>query len=194
MAIKGAQHGIRGRGSYNVGVRLEGDVIKFNLLTSSLSPLLAASVLSAQHDFARDYKDKVKQNIIEGGKRFHYPPHSTKYSRYKARLGGPSRLLYWSGAMANSIEIKATKDGKNFTVGIPKGENRPSYGKGDNNRLSISEYANILEHGRPPYMPARPVFSDTFREQMGGLKGLKKAIETGIILNMGKLGYRVNKV
>lgn len=194
MAIKGARHGIRGRGSYNVGVRLEGNFIKFNYLTNNANFILASAAIGAQKEFAEDYRDKVKQNIREGGKRFHYPPHSPKYRKYKERLGGGTRLLFWSGAMADAIEIKPLRKGKTFTVGIDKSARRETYGKGDKNKLSISDYANVLEHGRPPYMPARPVFSDTFRKQMGGLKGLKRSIEVGIIKRMGTKGIMVNKL
>jgi len=194
MAIKGARHGVRGRGSYNVELKLEGQIFKFNLLTRQADVLLVTAAMTAQHDFARKYRDKVEENIRNGGKRFHYPPHSTKYAKWKAKLGGSSRLLYWSGAMAGSVVIRTEKSGTRFAVGIEKGAKRGEYGGSDRAALSVSDYANILEQGRPPYMPARPVFADTFREHMGGMKGLKRAIEKGIILKMGKKGIMVNKL
>ncbi len=194
MAIKNAAHGIRGRGSYNVGVKLEGQIFKFNYLTQHSDVLLASAAMTAEHNFARSYKKKVIENIKNGGKRFHYPPHSDKYTKYKSKLGGGGSLLFWSGTMANSVIIKTEKSGTRFSVGIESGAKRSSYGGSDKNRLSVSDYANVLEHGRPPYMPARPVFSDTFKQTMGGMKGLKKTIELGVITNMAKAGIRVNKL
>lgn len=195
MAIQGIRPGIRGRGSYNVDVKLEGDIFKFNFLTNNVNILLATAAMSAQHKFASNYKKKIKENILNGGKRFHYPPHSPAYRKWKTKSGGPSRLLYWGGTMANSVIIKVTGDGTKFSVGIEKGVKRSDYPGTDNNRLTVSEYANVLEHGRPSVgLPARPVFADTFKEHMGGLKGLKKAMELGIIKQFGKTGIIVNKI
>jgi len=194
MAIIGAQHGVRSRGYYNVEVKLEGQIFRFNFLTNHIDKLLVGAAIAAQKEFAEKYARKVKENILNGGKRFHYPPHSSKYRKWKTRSGGPSRLLYWSGTMANSVRVIPYNKGKHFSVGIPRGTKRQDYPGSDNNRLTVSEYANVLEHGRPPYMPARPVFSDTFRETMGGMTGLKKAIEAGIILRLGRNGYLVSKL
>lgn len=195
MAIQGIRPGLRGRGSYNVEVKLEGDIFRYDFLTSNVDVLLVASAMSAEHEFARQYKEKVKENIRNGGKRFHYPPHSPKYSKWKSRLGGGNALLVWSGAMADAVIVKSSVDGTRFSVGIEKGTKRGDYGGSDKNRLTISEYANVLEHGAYSRgVPARPVFADTFREHMGGLKGLKRAIEVGIIKGMGKKGIIVNKL
>ena len=67
MAIKGAQHGIRGRGSYNVQVKLEGQILKFNYITQHVNILLAAAAINAQRKFATKYRDKVIENIKNGG-------------------------------------------------------------------------------------------------------------------------------
>jgi len=194
MAIKGAAHGIRGRGSYNVTVKLEGQIFKFNFLTQHSNILLAAAARSSQKAFARSYQKKVIENIKSGGKRFHYPPHSAKYKKWKAKLGGGGSLLFWGGTMAQSVVIKHAAGGTRYSVGIEQGAKRGSYGGSDKARLSVSDYANVLDHGSHPYMPARPVFSDTFKEHMGGMKGLKKAVEIGVIKHMAKAGIRVIKL
>ena len=192
MAIKGASHGVRGRGSYNVGVKLEGQIFKFNYLTQHTDVLLAGAARGAQKSFAEAYRDAVIKNIKNGGKKFHYKGHSPGYAKYKAKKGGGSRMLYWDGLMAKSVIIKDSANKTRYAVGIESND-KPGYHTAENT-LTVSEYANILEHGRPPYMPARPVFGDTFKETMGGMKGLKRHIEVGVISHMAKAGIRVNRI
>lgn len=195
MAIKGIRPGVRGRGSFNVEVKLEGQITKFRYLTNHANILLASSAIAAQRGFAYEYKEKVIENIKNGGKRFGYPPHSPKYASWKSRKGGPSSLLFWSGAMANAVEVRTTNNKSGYVVGIQKGVSRGKYHSTDNNRLTISEYANVLEHGAYSRgIPARPVFSDTFKEHMGGLKGLKNYLELNLISSFAKKGIIINKL
>jgi len=193
--ILGAQHGFRARGGFNVGIRLEGNYYRLNQLLSSLDVRIAAIASGAQMKFAKKYEEKVKANIRTGGKRFGYPGHSLGYAYYKQKHGGPSSLLMWSGAMHNAITIKKLAAGR-VGVGIPKNEKRESYHSSDNNRLTISEYANVLEHGTRGGLniPARPVFSDTFIKDMKGMKGLKTFLETNIMLGLRVQGIPVSKI
>lgn len=196
MAIKGAKHGVTGRGSYNVGFTMEGNWGRFASLVDSSPILLTMAAREGQKKFAEEYRDSVKSTIRTGGKRFGYKPLGQKYLQYKNRKGGSSRLLVWSETMLNSISIIYNRESSRWMVGIEKGLKRPNYPKepSSGNRLQVHEYANILEHGRPPYMPARPFFSDTFRKTMGGKRGLKTMMELHIIKRLSAAGIIVNKM
>lgn len=193
MAIKGAMKGLRMRGTFNVDIRLEGDWVKFNQLMSSMDILMVMAGRKGQKAFAEEYRDKVKKNIRTGGRRFGYPQNSPTYLRRKLQQGGSSGTLMWSGAFLNAVEIVKNSRGTHWGVGIPKGIKRPDYHASDRNRLQVHEIANISEHGIPPRQPARPVFSDTFRKDMKGKKGMKRAMELSIIKTFGAKGFRVNK-
>lgn len=184
---------LRGRGSFNVEVNLSGNWVMFNNIVDNTNILLAIAAREGQRQFAEEYRDNVKGNIATGGKRFGYPPNSPGYIRWKLDRGGPSTVLNWSRAFYGSVEVRENTTGSRFMVGIPKGERRPYYHRNDKNRLTIAEYANVLEHGTDK-IPARPVFSDTFSKQMMGKRGLKKYIELNIIKRFGSLGVRVNKI
>lgn len=197
MAIQGARHGLRTRGTFNVNITLDGNWFKFNELVTSTPVILAMAGREAQKRFAMEYRDKVKENIANGGKRFGYKPLSWKYLRNKIRVGGPSGLLVWSRTMLNSVEIISNRANTSYGVGIPKGKKRPNYPReGRNgNRLQVHEYANILEQGnRANGVVSRPVFSDTFRYHMKGKKGLKRFIEVHIMKKFGIRGFIVNKI
>lgn len=190
------QKGLRKRGSFDVRVRLDGDWIKFSTLFKQTDVLLAMAAREGQRHFAEEYRDRVKQNIREGGKRFGYPPNSEKYlSRKKSRDGG-SIPLRWSDTELNSVEIMTNADKSRYSVGIPTGIRRPDYYSGDSNKLEVHEYANIVEHGfsnDKAMIPPRPVFSDTFVKTMGGKEGIRRFIESSIIARFGSLGIKVIK-
>ena len=194
MAIQGVRHGLRARGSFNVGVKLDGQWLKFNQLVNTLDIEMAGAAKLAQRKFAEKYKRKLQTNIRTGGRKFGYPGHSSKYSQYKSRHGGPSKQLYWSGAMGESIEIVGLAGGR-VGVGIPKNKKRENYFAKERNQLTISEYANILEQGSPGIgIKARPIFKDTFKEDMKGLKGLKSLMQWHLVREFSKKGIRVNKI
>ena len=184
---------LRGRGSYNIGVKLEGNWFKFNEIVSSTDVLLVMAAREGQRKFAEEFRDRVKANILTGGKRFGYTQHSPRYLIWKLKRGGPSSLLVWSRSFYASVEIRENKTGSRFMVGIPKGEKRPPYTNYDKNKLTIAEYANVLEHGTKN-MPARPVFSDTFRKELGGTKALKKFVNLAIIKKFGLKGAIITKI
>ena len=193
MAIKGSLHGLRTRGTFNVGIKLEGNWVKFNILVNSLDILMVMAARSGQKAFAEEYRDRVKYNMRTGGKRFGYPQNAPGYLRRKLRYGGASNALVWSGAMLHSVSIIKNTRGTHWGVGIPKGIKRPNYTGSDRNRLQVHEIANILEHGLPPRLDARPVFADTFKHDMKGKKGLSRYMELSIIKTFGTKGFRVNK-
>jgi hypothetical protein len=194
MAIKGAVHGVRTRGSFNVDVKLDGNWVKFNQLVGSLDTTLMTSATMAQLAFAEKYRDRVQTNIRTGGKRFGYPGHSPKYAKYKSRHSGGTRLLYWGGTMADSVEVMELSGGR-VGVGIPKEAVREPYHDKEGDLLTVSEYANILEHGAYSRgIPERPVFSDTCRIDMKGIKGLQSFIQWHIVRNFGAQGVHVNKI
>ena len=184
---------LRSRGSYNVQFQLEGNWFKFNQIADNNNILLAMAARSGQREFAEMYRDNVKANINTGGKRFGYPQNSGMYLYKKALYGGGSTAMNWSKAFYNAVEIKENSVGTRFMVGIPNGIKRSPYYSGDTNRLSVSEYANVLEHGAGK-IPARPVFSDTFSKQMGGRVGLKAYLELAIIRKYGTQGIKVDRI
>jgi len=194
MAISGAAKGLRTRGSFNVDVKFHGNWVKFNTIAGSMDILLVMALREGSRKFAEEYRDKVKKNIETGGKRFGYAQNSPDYLRRKLRSGGSGTTMNWSGTFKNSIEVIENSKGTQFGVGIPKGKKRSNYGSGDSNSLQVHEYANILEHGLPPKMPKRPVFSDTFTKDMNGKKGLQKYIEFSIMKNFGTKGINVTKL
>lgn len=186
-------HGLRGRGGYNVEVQLFGDWVKFSDLVNNSPLIISVAARQSQREFAELYRKEVRKNIREGGRRFGYDPHSKEYARHKRRLGGPSQLFVWDKNLLNSIVVREKKNGMLFEVGIPKGIRREPYYSRDPARLEVHEYANVLERGSPPEIPSRPIFRDTFRA-MGGIRTLKRIIETGIITKFGKRRIRVKKI
>ena len=193
--ILGAQHGVRTRGGFNIEIKLEGNYYRLAQLMNTFGPQVMLIASGAQRQFAEEYRDRVKKNIREGGKRFGYPGHSPAYAHYKQKHGGPASLLVWSRAMHDAIEVMKLPEGR-VGVGIPRNEKREKYHDKDQNRLTISEYANVLEHGTMGglHIPARPVFSDTFKEDMKGLKGLRIYLETSIMLGLRAQGIPVSKM
>lgn len=194
MAIIGAAHGLRTRGGFNVDVRLDGNWVKFNQLIGSFDTVVMSSAAMAQLAFAEKYRDRVQSNIRTGGKRFGYPGHSPKYIKYKDKHGGGTRLLYWGGTMAESIEVMPLR-GDRVGVGIPRDTVRSPYHDKEGDLLTVSEYANVLEQGSGARnIPPRPVFSDTFKIDMKGMKGLRSFIQWHIVRNFGAQGIHVNKI
>ena len=197
MAIAGALHGLRTRAGYNVEVKLEGDWFRLDQLTSNFGPVVMVIARRAQRSFAIKYKKRVQHHINTGGKRFGYPGHSRKYASYKQVRGGGSRVLYWSGTMHDSVDVMDLPRGR-VGVGIPRNIRRPNYPREhqDNNQLTVSEYANILEHGTKGGLgiPARPVFSDTFKKDLKGNRGLKEFMATEIMLDLRARGINVTKL
>ena len=195
MAIAGALHGLRTRGGFNVDIKLEGDWVRYDALFNRFGPTMVAIARSAQHSFAEKYKDRVKHHILTGGTRFGYPGHSAKYSSYKSSRGGPSRVLYWSGAMMRAVEIMKLPGGR-VGVGIPKGATRNRYPREGGDLLTISEYANILENGTMGglHIPARPVFRDTFKQDMKGMKGLRQFMTAEILIQARALGINISRI
>ena len=96
--------------------------------------------------------------------------------------------------MANSIEVVDLFGGR-VGVGISKEAVRAPYHEKEGELLTVSEYANILEHGAYSRgVPARPVFSDTFRVDMKGLRGLRSFIQWHLIRDFAAQGIHVNKI
>lgn len=183
-----ASHGLRGRGGFNVDVKLEGEWFKFGALTSSLNPLISTAAISAQKAFMEKYRDAVKQNIKEGGKRFGYYYTSDSYVSYKAKHSGGGILLRWTDSFMNSVTL-INKGMFHWLVGIPTGINRASTNEKRKQTLQVHEYANVLERGYPPYMPPRPIFRDTFK-QLGGLSRLSSFLRASLIQRLARLGVK----
>lgn len=195
MAIAGALHGLRTRAGFNVEIRLEGDWVRFNDILNRFGPATMLISRNAQKHFAEKYKKRVKYHIRTGGKRFGYPGHSARYSRLKRRRGGGGRVLYWSGSMHDSVDVLKLPRGR-VGVGIPSGVKRGRYPGEKDVNLTISEYANILEHGTfgGLQIPKRPVFADTFKQDMGGMKGLKSFMTVEIALGLKAQGINVTRL
>lgn len=192
MAILGAQHGVRTRGGFNVEIKLEGNYYRFRQLMNTFGPQVLLIATSAQKQFAEKYKERVKVNIRTGGKKFGYPGHSPAYAYYKQLHGGPGGLFMWSGAMHDAVDVMELRGGR-VGVGIPRNEKREKYHDKEGDLLTISEYANILEHGAYSRgVPARPIFSDTFKQDMKGIKGLRIFLNWHIIRGLRAQGIIVN--
>jgi hypothetical protein len=192
MAIQGVIHGLRSRGSFNAEIKWEGEWVRFNDLVNSLNFKLSTAAIYGQKKWAEKYASKVRTHIRTGGRRFGYKEHSDKYAAFKAYHGGPGKLLVWSGSMANAVDIKKLGKGR-YAVGIPTSAKRASYPGEKGRILPIHEYANILEQGSWP-MPARPVFSDTFIKDLGGMKGMKRFIELMILRKLRLQGVPIRKM
>jgi len=187
-------HGLRARAGFNVEIKLVGDWIRLQQLTGSLNIRVMLAAKTGQRKFAKKYRDKVKLNIRTGGKRFGYEPHSKKYAAYKSKHGGGTRLLHWSGSFEDAVEVVGLSGGR-VGVGIPKGVVRGRYEGEKGSLLTISEYANILEHGSSSRgIPSRPVFRDTFKQDMKGMKGLRSYIQWQVIRNLNLMGVQVNRI
>lgn len=190
------QRGLRKRGSFDVQIRLDGEWIKFGMLYKQMDVLVLMAARAGQKAFAEEYRDRVKQNIREGGKRFGYPQNFGKYLQRKKSEGGGAIALRWSDTELNSVEVMTNAPQTRFMVGIPTGIRRPDYYSGDANKLEVHEYANIIEHGYSSdkaTVEPRPVFSDTFTKTMKGKEGIRKFIERSIITKFGTLAIKVTK-
>lgn len=191
--IGGKEHGLRTRGTFNVGIKLDGDWVKFNHLIENSDHLLRIAAREGQRKFAEAYRDKVKDNIKTGGKRFGYPDTTPDYTLRKIKHGGGSRNLIWDENFLDAVEIMKPTVRGNWGVGIKRNVTRGKYFGSDKNKLTISEYANVLEHGTK-YMPARPIFSDTFTRTnggMGGKAGVRKFITSHIVKYFRTIGIKV---
>lgn len=187
-------HGLRARAGFNIEVKLVGNWLKFNQLVGSLDITTMLAAVTAQRKFAEKYRDKVRVNIRTGGKRFGYPPHSPAYKKYKSKRGGGARLLHWSGSFEGAVEVVGLS-GRRVGVGIPKDAVRERYEGEKGALLTISEYANVLERGSVSRsIPKRPVFTDTFKKDMKGLKGLRTYIQWHIIRSFRLQGVQVIKI
>lgn len=194
MAIIGARHGLTSRGGFDVGVRLDGEWVRFNRLIGSLDVVTMTSAAAAQRSFAQKYADRVKHHIKTGGKEFGFKPIGKRYSYYKRQHGGPaSRTLVWSNSFHDAVSVVDLSKGR-VGVGIPRGKKRPQYENERGGILEISEYANILEHGSGGDMPPRPVFSRTFTDDMGGIKGLRTYIQWHLVRNFKMGGINAIKL
>ena len=195
MAIQGVRYGLRSRAGFNVEIRLAGEWVRVNNILNSIDIDMALAGATAQRKFAEKYRDNVKHNIRTGGKEFGYPGHSPKYRKYKSKHGGPdNRLLHWSGAMEEAVQVVKLGGGR-LGVGIKKGIKRERYDNEKGDILDISEYANILEKGAYSRgIPARPVFADTFKEDMGGIRGLKTYLAWHVARNLKAKGVPVIKI
>ena len=192
MAIIGSK-GLRTRGAYNVGIRLEGQWKEVNDLVNSLDTIISTAAIAGQKAFALKYKKEVKKNIRTNGGKFRYPPLSAKYLAFKTKHGGPSGPLIWSKGMYDAVDIHNFGKGR-VGVGIEQGLRRENYeGESEKgNQLTISEYANILEHGHYP-MPARPVFKDTFNS-LGGKNGIRETIELSLITRFKSRNIPITRI
>ena len=190
------QTGLRPRGSYDVKIQYNGEWIKFSMLFKDTDLLLAMAAREGQRNFAEAYRDAVKQNMRDGGKRFGYEPLSDEYIQKKAKYGGITSLFRWGETMVEAVEVMVNAKQTRFMVGIPKGVRRAPYYKGEGNELEVHEYANAIEHGyatKGVYVEPRPVFSDTFKKTMGGIRGLRSMIETSIMGIFAMRGVKVIK-
>ena len=194
MAIVGARHGLSGRGGFDVGVKLSGDWVRFNQVIGSLDVVTMTAAAAAQRSFAEKYAKRVQYHIKTGGKEFGFKPTSKKYKSYKQQRGGPaSRVLVWSKSFHDAVSVVDLSRGR-VGVGIPKDAKREPYENEKSGILNISEYANILEHGSGGDMPPRPVFSKTFTQDLGGIKGLRTHIQWHLIRNLKVMGINAIKL
>ena len=193
MAILGARHGTKSRGTYNVGIRLEGQWKQVNDLVNSLDILISTAAIAGQRKFALDYKAAVRRNMRSGGSKFRYPPLSPKYLKFKSKHGGSGGMFIWDKNMHDAVDIQNLGVGK-VGVGIKSGLKRPNYDgeSPEGNRLTISEYANVIEHGSFP-MPPRPIFGDTFKS-MGGKARIKETIELALINRFRSKGVQTTRI
>jgi len=183
-------HGLRGRGGFNVDVKLEGEWLKFGMLMSNLSPTISAAASGAQKAFAERYRDEVRKNIKQGGKKFGYGYTSADYKKQKARYGGGSTLLRWTDSFLNAVQV-INQGMFKWQVGVPTGIQRNTTGvPGREQKMEVHEYANILEQGYPPFMPPRPIFADTFRD-MGGKAFLAKFLSMSLVRRFSRMGIKV---
>jgi len=194
MAIQGVRHGLRTRGGFNVEIQLVGEWIRVERILNHLNVDMAIAGAGAQRKFAEEYRDRVQYHIRTGGIEFGFEPHSKEYARYKARYGGGSSLLHWSGSMEKAVKVLPL-GGDRIGVGIEKGVKREKYHPKDSGILEIHQYANILEKGSPGKgIPARPVFAETFKKDMKGLMGLKNYMTLHIAAELKAKGIPITKI
>lgn len=169
----------------HVSIKQEGEWKRMGIALQNLSPAIRSGVVIAQREFAIKFKKKLRHNIRTNGVEIGWAPLSPAYAAWKDKQDsryGSSNILRFSGTYYNSIDI--IQKGYTVYVGIPLGKGSASSNEG----LSVSQYANILEHGSfARNIPARPLWGPSFK-QIGGSKALASTMYNSINISLKVYG------
>lgn len=174
-----AQYGRRARRSYsmsaNMDISLDGGWMKMAVVMDNLEPSIKAGTEAGQLSAAKKLMQIVKRHLKSHGSALGWPAVSKEYAYNKTIMGGtPSALLHLTGAYRRNIKI--IKKGNNIYVGVKKGIMPPSIPGRMNPKLTIAQYASVLETGQAGRnIKARPLWGPSYK-QFGGKNRIKKLL------------------
>jgi len=175
-----SQQSLRGQ-SFSVGARLVGDWNKLLLLTEEQQTQGKKTAEIGMNKSAEIYLAQLKKNLKGGGGKFGYDALSHEYQEKKSKAGLSVKMFELTGTLISSVSIYRTTRG-NIAVGIgDKKAQRPKVdGFGEPGKITVGQYARILEKGRGASgkggpQPARPIFKDTWIE-IGGKKMVSRHV------------------
>lgn len=159
----------RNLSGYQTEVQFVGDWDRVARLLNDTPMIIDIGSKLGQESAANKILKIVKHHIRTNGGELGWPSLSMKYQESKASKGfDPGRMLYMTGTYYWSI--KKWNNRGNIYVGVKSGTKHPD------SKLTVSEIANILEHGsNARNIPARPLWAPSFK-QFGGSKKVRSLI------------------
>ncbi len=153
----------------------------FQDLPKNLKDITTSSQRSIAEKYARKIKAHLRDQDIPG-----WTPLSPRYADQKMGKYGNEDILLASWKYYESIKV--WRQGGIYHVGVPKTETYP-------NGKEVSKIAALHEAwSTMPGRPHRPLWGYTFKEDMGGLSGVHKAINQLIKEKLQAKGYPVKKL
>lgn len=167
----------------SVNVKLFGPWNKVRTLLNNLKPNLKEIAVASQRTIAERYVRKVKAHLrnqdIPG-----WTPLSNRYADTKMAKYGHEDILVASWEYYESI--RAWRENGVYHAGVPRGL---TYDNGTEiSRVAAIHEAWSYASGRP----YRPLWDYTIKEDMGGLRGLKAAVNEVIKTKLKQKGYPIN--
>lgn len=166
-------------------VKLIGDWAKTQRLLGSLDKHIRDASIKAQRKIAERYvrlvKSHLKKQDIPG-----WTPLAPRYADYKMGRYGHEEILLSTYLMYDSIT--SWRAGGVYFAGIRRGEHYP-------NGVEIARVAEIHEAwSTMADRPHRPLWSYTWRRDMGGNKGVREEFIREIKNRLVNQGYPVRRI
>lgn len=166
-------------------VKLIGDWAKARRLINHLDKNIRNASTAAQRKIAERYvrlvKSHLKKQDIPG-----WTPLAPRYADYKMGKYGHEDILLSTYLMYDSIT--SWRSNGVYFAGIRRGEFYP-------NGVEISRVAEIHEAwSSMPDRPHRPLWTYTWKRDMGGKKGVREEFITEVKNRLKAMGYPVRRM
>ena len=166
-------------------IKLIGDWAKVSRLINSMDKNIREASIKSQRKIAEKYvrlvKSHLKKQDIPG-----WTPLAPRYADYKMGRYGHEEILLSTYLMYDSIT--SWRSNGVYFAGIRRGENYP-------NGVEIARVAEIHEAwSSVPGKPHRPLWTYTWRKDMGGNKGTRELFINEIKNRLLSQGYPVKRI